>query len=164
MSRATMNVPRQSGAALALSLMMLAILTVIGVASMNSTLLEMLMAGNLQFQTTTLINAENTLTTAEQAVETSTLANYNGATNGMADITQVPALDPLTMVWQASDSVEADVATNRYQLEHTGTQTPPGNSNSWGGAGAGTQEVIRITAHSQGTKGTVRMVQSIYVR
>jgi type IV pilus assembly protein PilX len=161
MSRSVNNLHRQSGAALALSLMMMAVLTLISVASMNTTLLEMLMAGNLQFQTNTLINAENTLTTAEQAAKTETLATYTNA-GGKYDITQVSERDPLAM--SSSNSITASTG-NLYMLEHAGTQTPPGNSNGWGNGGAGTtQEVIRTTAHSEGAKGTVRIVQSIYVK
>ena len=165
MSRPVMKLPRQAGAALALSLMMMAIMTLVGVASMNTTLLEMLMAGNFQFQANTLINAENTLVTAEQAAQTATLGNYTGTDStptGRYNIVQVNARVPTEM--NSSNSIT--VSTNNiYILEHSGMQTPPGNSNGWGNGGAGTtQEVIRATARSEGTKGAVRMVQSIYVK
>jgi len=164
MSRSVINLHRQSGAALALSLMMMAVLTLISVASMNTTLLEMLMAGNMQFQINALVNAENTLLTAERVAQTlplqtsySTAGEYNMAVDGEKD--------PITMSWSGSDSIAATDANNRYMLEHGGAQTIAGNSVAWGQKSTGvTVKVVRVTAHSEGTKGTVRMVQSIYVQ
>ncbi len=155
---------RQAGAALALSLVAMAILTIIGIAAMNSTLLQMLLAGNMQFQSSALINAENTLVNAERSAQSfplqtsySTAGKYNIATDG--------AKDPITMSWSGADSVADTDANNRYLLEHGGTQTIAGNSASWGKKTTGvTVEVVRVTAHSEGTKGAVRMVQSMYVK
>jgi len=155
---------RQSGAALALSLVAMAILTIIGIAAMNSTLLQMLLAGNMQFQNRALVNSENTLLTAERVAQTlplqtsySTAGEYNMAVDGEKD--------PLTMSWSGSDSVAASDANNRYLLEHAGAQTIAGNSVAWGPKSTGvTVKMVRVTAHSEGTKGAVRMVQSIYVQ
>ena len=52
---------RQAGAALFMALIFLLILTILGVFGMNVSRLENLMAGNSQFQTTALNNAEYTL-------------------------------------------------------------------------------------------------------
>lgn len=69
---------RQRGAALFMALIFLLILTILGVFGMNVSRLENLMAGNAQFQTTALNNAEYVLARAErdlQALLTSTTAN-----------------------------------------------------------------------------------------
>lgn len=69
---------RQRGAALFMALIFLLILTILGVFGMNVSRLENLMAGNAQFQTTALNNAEYVLARAErdlQALVTSTDAN-----------------------------------------------------------------------------------------
>ena len=158
---------RQSGAALAVSLMVMAVLTVIGVVSMNTTLLEMLMASNMQFQTRALNNAENTLVVAEADAKTmeAGVTDYGvaGKRNLSADISAGTVQDPLTMAWDDEDSL-ADPSDphNRYLLEHAGSQPPDGDSSAWGVA-AVTAEVIRVTAHSEGTKGATRTVQSFYV-
>jgi Tfp pilus assembly protein PilX len=53
--------PHQQGAALFMALIMLLVLTILGVFGMNMSRLENLMAGNAQFQTTALNNAEYAL-------------------------------------------------------------------------------------------------------
>ena len=57
--------PRQRGAALFMALIFLLILTILGVSGMNVSRLENMMAGNAQFQTTALSNAEYVLARAE---------------------------------------------------------------------------------------------------
>lgn len=176
MTPRNLTIRRQSGAALALSLMMMAVLTLLAVASMNSTLLEMLMAGNLQFQTRSLINAENTLVVAEETAKTlNPLTDYN--TTGRSTISTDGAKDPLTMAWKGAvggggggtgstgDSLQNGSPGDRYILEYAGSQTVTGSSASWDAGGGAPNEVqiIRVTAHSEGTKGAVRTVQSVYI-
>ena len=55
---------RQRGAALFMSLIFLLILTILGVFGMNISRMENLMAGNAQFQTSALNNAERASSTA----------------------------------------------------------------------------------------------------
>jgi Tfp pilus assembly protein PilX len=61
---------QQSGAALFMALIFLLVLTVLGVFGMNLSRLENLMAGNTQFQTQALNNAEYVLTAAENDIKT----------------------------------------------------------------------------------------------
>jgi len=60
---------RQRGAALFMALIFLLILTMLGVFGMNVSRLENLMAGNAQFQTTALNNAEYVLTRGERDLQ-----------------------------------------------------------------------------------------------
>jgi len=60
---------RQRGAALFMALIFLLILTILGVFGMNVSRLENLMAGNAQFQTTALNNAEYVLTRGERDLQ-----------------------------------------------------------------------------------------------
>ena len=155
---------RQSGAALALSLVAMAILTIIGIAAMNGTLLQMLLAGNMQFQNIALTTAENTLVAAERVAKTLPLMTSYG-TAGEYNMAVDGEKDPLSMSWSSTDSIAETDAKNRYLLEHGGAQTIAGNSSAWGAKTTGvTVKVIRVTAHSEGTKGAVRMVQSMYVQ
>ena len=57
------------GAALVVSLMILVVMTLIGVTAMSTSSLEVLMAGNTQLQTRALSTAENSLASAEAAIE-----------------------------------------------------------------------------------------------
>lgn len=59
---------RQRGAALFMALIFLLILTILGVFGMNISRLENLMAGNTQFQTTALNNAEYVLVRGENDI------------------------------------------------------------------------------------------------
>lgn len=156
---------QQSGAALALSLMMLAILTIIGVVSMNTTLLELMMAGNLQFQTTALVNAENTLVVAEDKATTFTAGETGlGKRDLAADIAAGDEFQPLASSVDWDGEAITYETHNHYMLEYAGIQIPEGNS---GKIGSGTNdpiaEVIRVTAQSEGTKGTERIVRSYFV-
>lgn len=60
---------RQSGAALFMALIFLLVLTVLGVFGMNISRLENLMAGNAQFQTEAMNNAEYVLVAAEADIK-----------------------------------------------------------------------------------------------
>jgi type IV pilus assembly protein PilX len=73
--------PHQRGAALFMALIFLLILTILGVFGMNVSRLENLMAGNAQFQTTALNNAEYVLTRAERDLTTIETELYNGTGN-----------------------------------------------------------------------------------
>jgi Tfp pilus assembly protein PilX len=61
---------RQTGAALFMALIFLLVLTVLGVFGMNLSRLENLMAGNTQFQTEAMNNAEYVLIAAEDDIKT----------------------------------------------------------------------------------------------
>ena len=60
----------QGGAALFMALIFLLVLTVLGVFGMNLSRLENLMAGNTQYQTQALNNAEYVLIAAENDIKT----------------------------------------------------------------------------------------------
>lgn len=63
------NLDRQRGAALFMALIFLLILTILGVFGMNISRLENMMAGNTQFQTTALNNAEYVLVRGEEDIK-----------------------------------------------------------------------------------------------
>ena len=112
---------RQRGAALFMALIFLLILTMLGVFGMNVSRLENLMAGNAQFQTTALNNAEYVLTRGERDLQA--LADAGGVnpflaadttdqyfcanddsclrTSGDADD---PDFDPAALTWSFSSS------------------------------------------------------------
>ena len=74
---------RQRGAALFMALIFLLILTMLGVFGMNVSRLENLMAGNAQFQTTALNNAEYVLVRGERDLQA--LADTGGVNPFLAD-------------------------------------------------------------------------------
>ncbi|MGB5438456.1 MAG: PilX N-terminal domain-containing pilus assembly protein, partial [Gammaproteobacteria bacterium] len=60
----------QSGSALMVSLVFLVIMTIIGIASMNTAVMENVMASNSQFQVSSLANAEFIIGSGEDDIET----------------------------------------------------------------------------------------------
>ncbi len=154
----------QHGAALVVALVMLVILTLIGVAAMNSSTIELIMAGNTQLQTRALAEADRTLTTAETMAKGLTVvSDFSEA--GYYNIKNEAAPDIRTMTWTSANSQQADTDMNRYVVEFTGNFAISGNSEAWGVKGTATSvDVFRITSHSEDAKGAVRMVQSVYVR
>lgn len=130
---------RQRGAALFMALIFLLILTILGVFGMNVSRLENLMAGNAQFQTTALNNAEYVLARAErdlQALVTSTTANpflistttdhYYCANDDSCERATGDGdlIDPAALIWTfASNTIELpDVANDSSDTD--GNSTP----------------------------------------
>jgi type IV pilus assembly protein PilX len=155
---------RQAGAALVVSLVMLVILTLLGVAAMNGSVIELMMGTNTQLQTRVLANAERALATAETVTQgLEVKADY--PETGIYNLQNDGEQNPQAMAWNGSDSAQDSSTGDRYMIEYTGTYSINGNSEAWGAKGtATTVEVFRVTARSEDAKGAVRMVQSIFVK
>lgn len=162
----------QKGAVLVVSLMILVILTLVGVTAMATSSLEAVMAGNTQLQTRALANAENTLLTAEAAVDniTTTAGAFDWSqTDGyyLFDTTN-PAnnINPLLETW-AFTSQAGPTSDERYVVEYVGNREIPGESivvNSGTQTAGSYVYVFRITARSaEANSGALRLVQGIYV-
>ena len=143
----TQNPPRQRGAALIVSLMMLVAITLIGVAVMSNSRLEWLMATNNALQTSTYPQAEAALIAAENQIRTNICAggptpptncnpaNFNWAANDAfySQPAAPPAPDPGVAV--VADPFPA------------GANSDPRNINNWGafnsnGVGATSRYVV----------------------
>ena len=173
----------QSGAVLAVSLLILVVLTIIGVASVNGSIMELFMASNTQNQIKALNNAENTLQEAQMEVigkgkkltiiggrldcDDTTTGAYSTA-NNQCDTATGEFKDPATLNWKtqsiaAKNESDAD-ADNRYIVESLGRA---GYSDECSGDlenadCTSTFWIYRITTRSTDARGTVRMVQSIW--
>jgi type IV pilus assembly protein PilX len=153
----------ERGAALVISLIVLAIITLIGVIGSKNSMLEILMSGNEQYSARAFNNSESSLVIAENMASTlkpSTTYAQSGVFNVITD----GANDPYTMAWDDSDSQKGQDDNSRYMVEYVGSEEVKGNSSKWGGQGAGALvHVFRATARSEDGRGAVRMVQSIWV-
>jgi type IV pilus assembly protein PilX len=159
----------QRGAALIVSLIFLLIMTLLGVFALNTSTLETLMAGNNQYQTAALGDAELALASGEDDVEavvsdTVALEFDTGGDHyyNSGDI------DPNNLDW--SGFVHNDVGDGQYVIEYGGSEPLPGSSTSLGtstayggGVAGGDVFVFLVTARSESSKGAVRIVQSVYV-
>jgi type IV pilus assembly protein PilX len=166
---------RQQGAALFMSLIFLLILTILGVFGMGTSRLENLMAGNYQFQTASLSDAEVVISAAREYL-TTTSPVPNPATAGNClnlplndTVDNVPQL-PKT--WTGADTctytpASGDAADYRYAIEYLGDGVYPPDLTCSSGMGTGAAapcpiKVYRITATNDGQRGAKRTVQTYY--
>lgn len=182
---------RQKGAALFMALIFLLILTILGVFGMNTSRLENLMAGNAQFQTTALNNAEYVLIRGEkdiQDIAQSGIVPFSAWTIDdhyhMVDTT--PGGTPKDLVWpftskkvsipdmngDDSDTDKdgtADDGTGRYVIENAkcafnvGEEASHANTTGGKGLAGSVVQVFLITAQSETSRGAKRIVQSVVV-
>ncbi len=164
----------QQGAALVISLIILLLLTVMGLASTSTSMMEIQMAGNAQFQTQALASAERSLTIAEERIEAIALepTTFDFSTPGDGFYSTNNGLNIQQIDWRNTDlSVESDPDGNPdtddlYIVEFFGSKPIPGESTKIkGGVRVKGSNVYthRVTARSATQKGAERVVQSIYV-
>jgi hypothetical protein len=158
---------RQAGAALFMALIFLLILTLLGVFGMNVSRLENLMAGNTQFQTTALNNAEYTLA---RGIEDIQLVESSGLsypiTAGYHAAGDIEASD-LTWGFTKKTVTLPDGSSGEYVIINAGTDNDDGEDNSYSGvitpAPGAIVQVFLITAKSESSRGAKRIVQSVVV-
>lgn len=165
----------QRGAALIVSLLILAVMTILGVTAMSQSGLETLMAGNLQLQTTAMVNSENALNQAEQQVDDivtdANVFDFDTNNDGFYRFDSDNPNNnpnPITQIQSASgfQTVGGGTPPERYIVEYLGPRSIPGESIVIGREEIGNREVhlFRNTALSfNDDNGARRLVQSIYV-
>lgn len=174
---------RQRGAVLIFCLVFLLVLTLMGVSSMESTILEERMAGNMQDHGAAFEAAESALTEAEQWLALQVLWPTSSA-NGSTGVWARESMDPDTgnsipwwdeaarntnAWWQANARVAPGspdlAATPRFIIEEYRVATS-GESVALGtGIQDRTRVFHRITARGVGRNGSsVVQLQSTYVR
>ena len=155
----------QTGLALIMSLVILLVLTLLGVASMNTSSLQLLMTSNSQYQTTALNTAEDIIRDAEAAVNTLVGGGAAPAT-GYYNITagNDTPIDLDAFIWSAGAVTTS--GSSQYIIEYAGDTTIDSASLAWRqsqGISGDTVSVFRITARSPASRGAMRYVQSIFV-
>ncbi len=159
---------RQDGAALFMALIFLLILTILGVFGMNISRLENLMAGNTQFQTTALSNAEYALARGVEDmldIDAKGIPYPTGPQYHLfGDVT------PEDLVWDPLESAAVVIPggdTGRYMIENAGFDNDEGEDSSLTGVikplpGAIVQ-VFLVSAQSESSRGAKRIVQSVVI-
>ena len=173
---------RQRGAALFMALIFLLILTILGVFGLNISRLENLMAGNNQFQTTALSNAELILSVGEQKLR-SILGNvpfteWNDVGDHYYDRTSesTQVIDTSALNWTfpfgyddnpANHSTDPSAHDSRFVIEYTGAEIVPGNDasveNTSSCVAGSCVWVFLVTTQNEASRGAKRTVQSVYV-
>lgn len=164
---------QQRGAVLAVSLIVLLVLTLVGVASLQSTSLEERMAGNLRDLNLALQASESTLREAEGVIDGLANATGFGTGGGLYSLGNAP--DPFsTGTWTGASSNQAsqnygNAANPRYFIELIGdfeedTSTDI-NVFNYGQASSGVVTVFRIVSRGTGATGTAQIIlESFYGR
>ena len=167
--------PAQQGAALVMSLVLLLILTLIGIAALRNTAMQERMAGSLQDQNLAFQSAEAALREGEAALNVAVLPEFNGA-NGWHSWTsnskplweQAPSDTRLSGAIAYSGEYDGVVAPQFFieQLPAVVVEETPGGSRAIGGGEALEEiDIYRVTARGFGRNpGTVVILQSVYRR
>jgi type IV pilus assembly protein PilX len=160
----------QRGVSLVVALVMLLVLTLIGVSSMNTAIVELKMAGSTQQQGVALNRADETLRVGE--LDVLAIVNDPAAFDFSADgdgyyVTE-DNINVHDIDWSGEglNSIQGDTDNDAYVTEYMGAKAIPGESVVTGKGGAivgGAVHSFIITSRSEAGKSALRLVQSIYV-
>jgi len=160
----------QRGVSLIVALVMLIVLTLIGVSSMNTAIVELKMAGSSQQQGIALNRANELLRVGEdrmEAIVTDPQAfDFAAADDGY--YTKDDNIDVHNIHWADNglNSIQGASSDEVYIAEYLGDEEIPGESRKEGTDGriiGGAVHTFRITSRSAAGKSALRLVQSIYV-
>jgi type IV pilus assembly protein PilX len=159
----------ERGAALVVSLILLLIMTIIGVAAMNGARLEVSMAGMMQREEVALRSAERTLAEAERYAENNIDNHFSTEVEGHylpgtePDVSQT---DWTFLAIPIEEEGEED-SRDEFIVEYLGLISLPGSALNDGGDPSIPGDKIntyRISARSETKGNAVRIVESIYTK
>lgn len=180
--RSTIGPEKQRGAVLVFCLVFLAVLTMLGVSGMESTVLEERMAGNMRDYNLAFQAAESALKDAESWLDTQVILPLK-STNGTTVVWTQDSMDPAAADgvhwwedngvghawWNANSTVpggfqgtaaQPQYIIEEYHIAATGQSIAIGN-----GAPPMLRVVHRITGHGVGATATAEVyVQSTFVK
>jgi type IV pilus assembly protein PilX len=161
----------QRGVSLIVALVLLIVLTLIGVSSMNTAIVELKMAGSAQQQSIALNRANEMLRVGEINIQAivDDPKSFDFSKNGDGYYTNADKIDVHKIDWgaQSLNSIKGPVTGNNdvYIAEYLGDKIPLGETKK-----DGTQVILgaavhtfRITSRSATGKSALRLVQSMYV-
>ena len=164
------NPHSQSGVSILVALVMLLVLTLIGVSSMNSALVELKMAGSMQQQGIALNRADELLRVGEVNIDgiLNDPAAFDFAADGDGYYVNADNINVNNIDWagQGLATIQGATANDIYVTEYLGAKPIPGESvkvSTDGRIIGGAVHTFRITTRSATRKNAVRLVQSIYV-
>ena len=162
---------RQQGVSIIVAMVMLLVLTLIGVSSMNTSIVELKMSTSMQQQGIALNRAEELLRIGETNIDT-ILANpaaFDFAATGDGYYTNADGIDVHQIDWPTEGlvSIKPDAGVDEtYVIEYLGAKAIPGESVKIAPDGriiGGAVHTFRITTRSVAGKGAIRLVQGMYV-
>ncbi len=159
------KVKKQSGVVLAISLILLLLLTLIGITGMQTTSLEEKMAGNTRDRNIAFQAAESTLLEAEKFIQnnTTTAVTYDGS-NGLLDSSDAEPNYFASNTWTSANSAATPsnfgnnfgLSTDPHYVIKKIASLPANGS-------VGPRTIFKITARAVGSSlGTQVVLQEIY--
>jgi type IV pilus assembly protein PilX len=160
----------QRGVSLVVAMVMLIVLTLIGVSSMNTAIVELKMAGSSQQQGIALNRADELLRVGEDRVvaivDDPAAFDFSEPDDGYYSKADDINVHSINWAEDGLDSVPGADQNEAYIAEYLGDEAIPGESKKEGTDGriiGGAVHTFRITSRSAAGKSAVRLVQSIYV-
>lgn len=148
---------QQRGAVLALTLIILLVLTVVGVTTMNSSSIQTFLARNTQFKQISFQNAESTLTTGEAEWNTNLETCLSDISKCTTDLTPTPIGDVDDIDWDSVDG-EGTTPYGKYVVEYLGWRPMVGENDK-------RVRLYRITARGLGPNSqSATYVQTMFVK
>jgi len=147
---------------------MLIVLTLIGVSSMNTAIVELKMAGSMQQQSVALNRADEALRVGENDVDSivNNPAAFDFNTAGDGYYVTADDIDVFDLDWAGLNPIPGANANDVYVTEYLGPKAIPGESikvSTDGRIVGGAVHTFRITSRSATGKSALRLVQSLYV-
>jgi len=144
----------QAGAVLIISLILLMVMTLIGVSAAKSTVMEIMMTANTQFQVRSLADVEVTVRTGEQDID------------AIVSDSNALVFENQSDHYYFTGQFHIPNLTNEgsYGVEYVGARRIAGESGEMGSATAGVFiHVFSVNAQNESGKGASRNVQSVYL-
>ena len=158
----------QRGVSLIVAMVMLIVLTLIGVSSMNTAIVELKMAGSMQQQSVALNRADELLRVGEQNIEAivDDPSAFDFTSDGDGYYVTANAIDVFDLSWSGLNPIKGATDDDLYVAEYLGPKAIPGESvkvSTDGRIIGGAVHTFRITSRSATGKGAIRLAQSLYV-
>jgi hypothetical protein len=165
----------QRGAIMMLCLIILFSMTLIGISSMDSAVLELKMSNTMQQQVVALNRAEATLQLAEDAIDAivgdGSVYDFEATDDGF--YSRNSGVSVAQADWSALSAEDGPISTDNniddddlYVVEYLGEKPIPGESvavDTGDSIVGGTVHTFRNTTRSASGRSVVRIVQSVYV-
>lgn len=173
--RSAVPTPRhpQRGVSLLTTLIMLIMIMLLGVAAVQLSRGELTLSGNLQFKVAAFNEAEAAVSTAEKWLgapgnyKSAGFDSYNAGT-GLFPIGYMTAqgVDPLTMSWTDSNSLQAGNAKQRYLIEGLARdKSLPSSGLALGGrtaSGCNKVNTYRVIGRGESQRGATEFIQTVF--
>lgn len=167
-------IDRQNGSSLITTLLIMVVIMLIGTSAMLAANNQVKLAGNLQYQSLALDRAEIARTQAEWWLSrpgNASSPGFDSYTTNSKELYPInyfseQKIDPVSMIWNDSNSMQAGSGYNRYVIEQLGENMKlPGsevNSPKQSKRPCSSVDLFRTINRGQSQRGAVQYVQTVF--